>query len=141
MLRADERMNPVYDYKVDQCGAVYINIGDGGNIGKPSLLQSKTAAACGCAQEEHKPTLSEAHQLCRLQRVCTRTTSTTLACARIPSPASASRKWCAPKEKHHALASAVQLWGKVRYEKTLTALRCAGWSLLPQVSARVVGVP
>ena len=72
MLRADERMNPVYDYKVDQCGAVYINIGDGGNIGNPFLLQSKTAAAC--KMHKSRPALSEAHQLCRLQRACTRTT-------------------------------------------------------------------
>ena len=25
-------MNPVYDYKPDECGTVYLNIGDGGNI-------------------------------------------------------------------------------------------------------------
>ena len=33
MTHADERMNPVYDYQVNPCGPVYLNVGDGGNIG------------------------------------------------------------------------------------------------------------
>ena len=33
---ADERMNPTYDYQLNECGAVYLNVGDGGNIGEPS---------------------------------------------------------------------------------------------------------
>lgn len=29
-----ERSNPVYNYKLDDCGTVYLNVGDGGNIEK-----------------------------------------------------------------------------------------------------------
>lgn len=34
MSPADERSNPVYNYKLDDCGTVYLNVGDGGNIEK-----------------------------------------------------------------------------------------------------------
>lgn len=33
-VHAYERMNRIYNYKLDPCGAVYITIGDGGNIEK-----------------------------------------------------------------------------------------------------------
>ena len=95
MLRADERMNPVYDYKVDQCGAVYINVGDGGNIGE-LFLCAVCNYRCITWCSSVLSALYNAHLLRRLQRASIRTTSTTLACAQIPSPASVSRKWCAP---------------------------------------------
>ncbi len=89
---ADERMNPVYDYQVNPCGPVYLNVGDGGNIGE---------FATGAAPRYAQPHLCLASPFCHAlislhaQRVCTKSTSTIPASARIRSPASASPKWYA----------------------------------------------
>ena len=43
---ADERMNPVYDYKLDPCGPVYLNVGDGGNIGITAVAPARLFMQC-----------------------------------------------------------------------------------------------
>ena len=50
LLLADERMNPVFDYQLNECGAVYINVGDGGNIGANlhHLQRSLAALSLSC---------------------------------------------------------------------------------------------
>ncbi|XP_042064200.1 purple acid phosphatase 15-like [Salvia splendens] len=45
-VHAYERMNRVYNYTLDPCGAVYITVGDGGNIEKVDVDHADEEGTC-----------------------------------------------------------------------------------------------
>lgn len=53
-VHAYERMNRVYNYTLDPCGPVYINIGDGGNIEKVDVDHADEPGKCPSAGD-NKP--------------------------------------------------------------------------------------
>lgn len=45
-MHAYERMNRVYNYKLDRCGLVYVTIGDGGNIEQIDVAHADDKGFC-----------------------------------------------------------------------------------------------
>lgn len=53
-VHAYERMNRVYNYKLDPCGPVYITVGDGGNIEKIDVDHADEPGKCP-KQSDNQP--------------------------------------------------------------------------------------